>query len=185
MAFYLKCGVSVFFVVMTIVHNRHRPHQGACLFIFGCSCCCVGGVGFQFRLLGIVFSLSFLSSIFSRLSSLWISWVTVWASVSDRIPTDPLFDRFPHALLRSFSMGEWCQCVGVFRGYLLSWGGLYASAAQWLLSLCGLSHVYPDTGRLLCCPLWGAVALCVICWGGGGDLIFVPLSLLLSCLFSG
>ena len=166
MAFYLKCGVSVFFVVMTIVHNRHRPHQGACLFIFGCSCCCVGGVGFQFRLLGIVFSLSFLSSIFSRLSSLWISWVTVWASVSDRIPTDPLFDRFPQALLRSFSMGEWCQCVGVFRGYLLSWGGLYASAAQWLLSLCGLSHVYPDTGRLLCCPLWGAVALFFF-FGGG------------------
>ena len=106
MAFYLKCGVSVFFVVMNIVHNRHRPHQGACLFIFGCSCCCVGGVGFQFRLLGMVFSLSFLSSIFSRLSSLWISWVTVWASVSDRIPTDPLFGRFPQALLRSFSMGE-------------------------------------------------------------------------------
>ena len=35
-------------------------------------------------------------------------------------------------------------------------------------------------GRLLFCSLWGAVALCVIGWG---DLIFVPLSFLLSCVF--
>ena len=99
---------------MTIVHNRHRPHHpysfsGALPVVL------VELVSSSVLLIRPCFFLSFLSSIFSRLSSLWISWVTVWGSVSDRILMDPLFARFSQALLRSFSMGERCQCVGVFR----------------------------------------------------------------------
>ena len=41
---------SVF--VVKVVRNWHWPHQGACLFTFGCFCCCVG---LPFLLLGLPF----------------------------------------------------------------------------------------------------------------------------------
>ena len=58
-------GVSVFFVVMTLLYNWHRPHQGACLYILECYCCCFGGIGFHSLCLASFFVfVFFLSSIF-------------------------------------------------------------------------------------------------------------------------
>ena len=107
------------------------------------------------------------------MSLLWTSWVRVWGWVSDRVTTDPLFVRMPHAFLHLFSDGR--EVLGSRLGCFPSWGGLCASFAQWLLPLWSLSRVYisPVSGRLLFCSLWGTVALCVICWGGGG-LLFSP-----------
>ena len=39
-------------LVVKVVCNWHWPHQGACLFTFGCFCCCVG---LPFFLLGLPF----------------------------------------------------------------------------------------------------------------------------------
>ena len=55
-------GVCLF-VVMTLLYNWHRPHQGACLYILECYCCCFGGIGFHSLCLANFF---FLSSILLR-----------------------------------------------------------------------------------------------------------------------
>ena len=105
------------------------------------------------------------------LSILWTSWVRVWGWVSDRVPTDPLFVRLSHALLRFFFFFfffflRWARGGRVSSGLSPFLGWIVCVIGQWLLPLCSLSRVYFSTvlGRLLFCSLWGTVDFCVICW---------------------